>query len=242
MKDGNSEPTHVLLKQLIDEHDRESQNVNLNDALSHYPRIIKVHKLLLSACIDTLPNDNDNDYASDHPVYRVLNLLRSDLSRTPSVLTFQLLLDSGRTVSFAEFLITRLLAAATRLGSVEIEDADKSTARFELRGKIMDVLGVVMRYLASKGSSEQQEPFDRFEFMHGTIKRLISIVSNLNQSNSTELMMPITVDLYDPHKPVDVAEDNIMVGESVCKRLYLTIHPSLKAALSYIRDFRTFLS
>ncbi|TIA92820.1 hypothetical protein E3P81_01253 [Wallemia ichthyophaga] len=200
MEDGNSEPTHVLLKQLIDEHDRESQNVNINDALSHYPRIIKVHKLLLSACIDTLPNELDINYTADHPVFRVLNLLHSDLSRTPSVLTFQFALDSGREVSFAEFLIIRLLAAATRLGSVEIVDPVKSTARFVLRGKIIQVLGLVMRYLASKGSSEQEDPFDRLEFIHASIKRLLSIVSSLNK-----VAFPVAIDVYDSLKPAVVA-------------------------------------
>ncbi|TIC65516.1 hypothetical protein E3Q01_02063 [Wallemia mellicola] len=212
MEDGNNEPTHVLLQRLITEGHRESQSVSQNQAKSHYPRIVAVHNLLFSACIDTLPGGKE--YAPDQSVYPALGLLTSDISRTPAVLSYELTMESGRRLTFAEMLITRLIAASTRLGSIEIADSNLSLPRFALRDKIVDVLALIAKYLASRSSEEDTGTFNSINFLHTTIKRLVSVTSNLNQP----LTFPVSIEIYDSQKPtadIAISDGNIILTSTL---------------------------
>lgn len=208
------EPTHVLLQRLINEGLKQSRNTPVIDAITHYPRIAAVHKLLFSACIETLPNDdNSNNYDPDNSVDSALNLLKVDISRLPGVLSYEMVLESNRKITFAEFLITRLLGASTRLGAIKIHDISLSNARFDLRRKILDILSLTL-YLLSVGIFDEdntESDFDNLGLIQATIKRLISLISNLNISYSKNLVFPISIEIYDPQKPVDDISDDILV-------------------------------
>lgn len=230
MEDGNNEPTHVLLQRLITEGHRESQSVSQNQARSHYPRIVAVHNLLFSACIDTLPGGKE--YAPDQSVYPALGLLTSDISRTPAVLSYELTMESGRRLTFAEMLITRLIAASTRLGSVEIADSNTSVPRFALRDKIVDVLALIAKYLASRSSEEDQGTFNSINFLHTTIKRLVSVTSNLNQP----LSFPVSIEIYDSQKPTE----DIALVSGIFLYCFTNIDISLTETSSSLLHFQIF--